>query len=319
MFKLATGVVAAALLAAPAAMAAEREVAIDGGRAPLHGSLLAPEGVTPSGAAVLIISGSGPTDRNSDSAFAGVKPGTLRLLAEGLAAQGITSLRFDKRGVGGSAAAMPAGEQSLRFTTYVDDAVAWARFLKSQPGVRCIVIAGHSEGSLIGMMAAQQVPVCGYVSLAGAGRPADVTLHEQLSAQLPPATMAKVDQVLAELKAGREVPGVPATDPLFRPAIQPYLISWLAIDPAVELRKVKAPVLILQGERDFQVSVAEAQALAAARPDARLVLLPQANHVLKVAPADRAGNAATYADPSLPLDPAVTSEIAAFTKAAAAR
>lgn len=312
---------AALLLSATAVQAAaphEAEVTINGGRAALHGSLVTPDGGMMLGAAVLIISGSGPTDRNSDSSMAAVKPGSLRLLAEGLASQGVASLRFDKRGV---AASLPAAtsERELRFATYVDDAVAWARLLMEQPGVKCVVVAGHSEGSLIGMLVARQVPVCGFVSIAGAGRPAAVILREQLAATLPAPTLAAVDSVLAELRAGREVPAVPATDALFRPSVQPYLISWLPLDPAAELRGVKAPVLILQGDRDLQVSMVDAQALAAARPDAKLMVLSGVNHVLKDAPADRAGNIATYADPALPIDPRVVSEIAAFTKAAAPR
>jgi hypothetical protein len=309
---------ASALLAASAAQAADREVTIDGGKAPLHGSLTHPDGGLKSSAAVLIISGSGPTDRNSDSTVPGVKPATLRLLAEGLAQQGVASLRFDKRGIAASAAA-GGSEKDLRFNTFVDDAVAWGRFLATQPGVRCIVIAGHSEGSLIGMLAAQQIPVCGFISIAGAGRPIAVVLREQLAAQLPAETLKQVDAVLAELSGGREVPAVPATDPLFRPSVQPYLISWLPLDPAQEIKKVKAPVLILQGERDIQVSMDDAKALAAARPNDRFLVLPGVNHVLKDAPADRAGNIATYADPALPLDPHVTEAIVSFTKAAAPR
>lgn len=309
---------AAAVLAAGSAQAGDREVVIGAAPTALHGSLTLPEGGLKSSAAVLLISGSGPTDRNSDSIVPGVKPASLRLLAEGLAVQGIASLRFDKRGVAASRGAS-GPEREVRFSTFVEDAVAWGRLLASQPGVKCVVIAGHSEGSLIGMLAAQRIPVCGYVSIAGAGRPIDVVMREQLAVQLPPETLKQVDAIFAELKAGREVPGVPATDPLFRPSIQPYLISWLPLDPAAEIRKVKAPVLILQGERDIQVAVVDAQALAAARPDGRFALLSGVSHVLKAAPADRAGNIATYADPSLPLDPRVVDEIAAFTKAAPPR
>ena len=304
---------AATALLCGQARGAERDVAIDGGKALLHGSLLTPHGGATSSTAVLFISGSGPTDRNGDSAIAGVKPANLRLLAEALDAQGITSLRFDKRGIGASRDASPP-ENELRFQTFAQDAAAWARFLKAQPGVKCVVIAGHSEGSLLGMLAAQQTPVCGFVSIAGAGRPIAVVMREQLASQLPRATLAQVDVVFDELKAGREVPGVPETDPLFRPSIQPYLISWIPIDPAAELRKVKAQVLIVQGDRDIQVDLADARALAAARPDARLAILPGVNHILKAAPADRAGNIATYADPKLPIDPQVTAEIFAFLK-----
>lgn len=297
------------------ACAAEREVSIDGGRAPLYGALLTPDGARP-GPAVLIIAGSGPTDRDGNSITPGVRPANLKLIAEGLAARGFATLRFDKRGIGKSAAAAGA-EADLRFTHYVDDAAAWAKLLRDQPGVTCVVILGHSEGALIAALAAQKIPTCGVASISGIGRPLDVVLMEQLTAQnLPANVIAQVSGVIAELKAGRTVAGIPATDALFRPSVQPYLISQFGIDPPAVLAAVKAPVLILQGDNDIQVSVTDARRLAAARPDAKLVILPGVNHVLKAAPADRAGNVATYADPTLPLAPGVIEAIGDFVSRA---
>ena len=307
---------AVVILAAAASLAAtpDRDVSIDGGKAPLHGSLLAPPGAH--GAAVLIIAGSGPTDRDGNSTVPGVKPGAYKLIAEGLAAQGIASLRFDKRAIAASAAAAPP-ESEIRLSTYVDDAVAWSRFLARQPGVACVVLLGHSEGALIAALAAQKTPVCGVIEVSGAGRPLATVIAEQLNAALPDAMKPDAFKVLAELKAGRTVADPPpALHALFRPSVQPYLISELHVDPAAELAKVKAPVLILQGETDMQVKVADAEALKAARPDAALVLLPGVNHILKAAPLDRAANLATYADPSLPLGPGVLAPIVAFVKAA---
>ena len=295
------------------ACGAERDVAIDGGKAALHGTLTLPDAAPRVGAAVLMISGSGPTDRDGNSSVPGVKPASQKLLAQALAAQGIASLRFDKRGIAASAAAAPA-ESQMRFGIYVDDAVAWAQRLAEEPGVACVVIAGHSEGALLAAMAARRTPVCGVIELAGAGRTADVVIAEQV-ASAPEPLKGRVLSALAELKAGRPVadPPIPA---LFRPSIQPYMMSWLPLDPAEELGHVTAPVLILQGDRDIQVSVADAKALKAGQPRARLVVLNGVSHILKPAPADRAANAATYADPALPLDARVIEEIAAFTKAA---
>jgi alpha-beta hydrolase superfamily lysophospholipase len=298
-----------------AALAAtDQEVTIDGGRAVLHGSLLSPPGAH--GAAVLIIAGSGPTDRDGNSPVPSVKPNMYKLLAEGLAGEGIASLRFDKRGIAASAGAAPP-ESELRLSTYVDDAVAWTDFLRRQPGVTCVVLLGHSEGALIAPLVAQKTPVCGVISVSGMGRTMDVVLADQLNAALPDAMKPDAFKVLAELKAGRTVADPPsALAALFRPSVQPYLISELNIDPVAELAKVKAPVLILQGETDIQVSVADAEALKATRPDAKLVLLAGVNHVLKLAPLDRAANIATYADPTLPLAPGVLAPIVTFVKAA---
>lgn len=298
-------------MSALSAQAAEREVAIDGGRAPLSATLLAPDNAKP-GPAVLLIAGSGPTDRDGNSSVASVRPASLKLLAQGLAAHGVASLRFDKRGVGASAAAMTA-ERDLRFTTYVDDAVAWARFLKAQPGVTCVILAGHSEGALIAPLAALQVRTCGVISIDGEGRPLGVVIRGQLAAAgLSAAQLAQADQILAELEHGREVPGRPATDPLFRPSVQPYLISQLTIDPVATLKAAPAPVLIVQGETDIQVPVSDARLLAAGRPDATVAIIPGMNHVLKLAPIDRAANIAAYADPDRPLAPGLMEAIDAF-------
>ncbi len=293
----------------------EREVSVDGGAAPLYGTLLTPSGARP-GPGVLLIAGSGPTDRDGNSTVPGVRPASLKLIARGLAAAGVSSLRYDKRGIGRSAPAM-GREADLRFPTYVDDAVLFARLLKAQPGVTCVVLLGHSEGALIAALAAQKAPTCGVIEVSGIGRPLGVVMREQFAAQgLPPAVTAQLDAGFTELEHGRQIAPVPGLDAVFRPSIQPYLISQLTIDPAKALAGVKAPAMIVQGDNDVQVTVGDARLLKAARPDARLEIVPGMNHVLKAAPTDRAGNVATYADPERPLAPGVMPAILAFVKAA---
>lgn len=306
--------VAAALFAMLPAFvhAAETDVVLDGERAVLHGTLLTPDvpalKLKP---AVLLIAGSGPTDRNGDSAAPNVKPASLRLIAEALQKAGYASLRYDKRGIAASRAGMTA-EKDLTFDLLIDDAVAWAQRLAREPGVSCVVLVGHSEGAELAAFAAQKTKVCGVISISGAGRKPQAVILDQLKAAgLPEAVMANVRAVISELEAGRTVPGVPPTDPLFRPSVQPYLISWFAKDPAAGLGAVQAPVLILQGTTDLQVSTDDARLLAAAQPKAKLLLLQGVNHVLKTAPQDRAANIAAYAD-ARPLDPQVTPAILDF-------
>lgn len=300
-------------LGIPAAAAGEREVTIDGGA--LHGTLTLPDANGPV-AAVLLIAGSGPTDRDGNSTVPGIRPANLKLIAEGLATQGIASLRFDKRGIGTSAAAM-SGEQNLRFSTYVDDAVAWAEFLKSQPQVRCVVILGHSEGALIAALAAARTKVCGMISISGAGLPAGEALKQQFrSRHTPEAAMQTVESIIDRLEKGETVTDAPPQlAALFRPSVQPYLISYFAVDPAKAIAALTVPVLLMQGTTDVQVSVADVQRLAKANPAAKLVILDGVNHVLKTAPADFKANLATYADPALPLAPGVLPAIVDFIKA----
>jgi hypothetical protein len=319
MFSLAAApvaVMAAVMAAAPLAGPVSTEIALPARPAPLHGTLLAPDSPT---AVAVILPGSGPTDRDGNSPL-GVAAGTYRLLAEGLAQQGIATVRIDKRGIAASAAAGPA-EADLRFDAYVADARAWAAEAASRAGKPCAWLIGHSEGALVALKAVQGGPktdadkVCGLILLSGAGRPAGVVIREQLQAGLPEPLKTQAFAVLTELEAGRTVADTPpALAALFRPSVQPYLISWLPLDPAALIAAYDGPVFIGQGTTDLQVGVADAQALAAADPRATLKLWDGVNHVLKTAPADRAANLATYADPALPLAPGVAEDVGAFIR-----
>ena len=288
----------------------ETPVALPVQPAPILGTMRTPESETR--AAAVIIAGSGPTDRDGNSPQFGVNGGTYRLLAEGLAAHGVATVRYDKRGIGASFAA-GLSESEARFTAFVDDARAWAAETARLTGRPCVWLIGHSEGSLIALAAAQDNDlVCGVVSLSGAGRSAPVVLREQLRAGVPEPLLGQALHAIDELAAGRTTDNVPGLESLFRPSVQPYLISWFALDPQVLANLYDGPLFIGQGSTDVQTRVADAEALKAAQPDATLVIWDGANHLLKLAPVDRAANLATYGDPSLPLAPAVVDDIAGF-------
>ncbi|WP_313002828.1 alpha/beta hydrolase [Brevundimonas sp.] len=298
---------AAALLLSPVSTPVE----LAASPAPLHGTLLAPEG-QPRAAAV-ILPGSGPTDRDGNSAQFAIRAASYRLLAEGLAARDIATIRIDKRGIGESAAAGPA-EADLRFDAYVDDARAWAVEAAAKTGRPCAWLIGHSEGALVALAAAadDDGKICGLVLLSGAGRPAGVVLREQMTA-LPEPLKTRASEVVSELEAGRTVADPPVElAALFRPSVQPYLISWLALDPTRLAASYDGPVFIGQGTTDLQVTLTDAEALKAAQPRAQLVVWEGVNHVLKTAPSERAANVATYLDPALPLAPGVVEAVADF-------
>ncbi|KQW80878.1 alpha/beta hydrolase [Brevundimonas sp. Root1279] len=299
-----------AALSVPVAGPTSTPVALPSDPSPIHGTLLAPEGQAR--AVAVILPGSGPTDRDGNSPL-GVSASTYRLLAEGLAEQGIATVRIDKRGIAASAAA-GLSETDLRFDHYVADARAWAEEAAARTGKPCAWLIGHSEGALIALAATKEDDdkICGLVLLSGAGRRARVVLEEQL-APIPEPLKTQAYAALAELETGRTVADTPpALQALFRPSVQPYLISWFAYDPAVLIAAYDGPILIGQGTTDLQITVEDARALASARPDATLVLWEGVNHVLKLAPADRAGNAATYRDPSLPLAGGIVDDVAEF-------
>lgn len=257
----------------------------------------------------LIIAGSGPTDRNGNNPAA--KNAAYQLLADTLAKAGIATLRYDKRGIAASAAAMKS-ESSLRFNDYVQDAAEWVKLLKADKRFSKVYVIGHSEGSLIGMLASKTAD--GFISVAGAGFPAQDILKKQL-ATLPEEMKTKSYDLLDSLSAGHTVSSAPLVlYSLFRPSVQPYLISWFGYDPRQLIQSLKAPVLIIQGTNDVQVSVEDAQALKTAKPEARLVLIENMNHILRMVDGDRNANLKTYNDASLPLAPQLTESIIGFIK-----
>jgi pimeloyl-ACP methyl ester carboxylesterase len=266
---------------------------------------------------VLLISGSGPTDRDGNSALLPGKVDTLKELAVALAQRGIASVRYDKRGIAASAAALTS-EKDVRFDTYVGDAEAWIAMLHADPRFSKIIVAGHSEGSLIGMIASQRGNVAAFVSLEGAGRPAYTVLREQLKPGLSPALLAQMDAITAQLRAGSLYTGSvpPELQALFRPSIQPYLVSWFKYDPAVELGKLTVPATIVQGTADVQVSMADAQALKRGDPGATFVVVQGMNHVLKIAPdiSSRSAILAGYVDPKLQVAAQVIDAVASAAK-----
>ena len=275
----------------------ERAVLLKTGTGDLEGTMMVP---VPNhlNTVALLIAGSGPTDRDGNNS--GLNNNSLKMLAQELSKNGIASLRYDKRGIAGSRSAGPK-EADLRFDYYVDDAKKWVLFLKNKLKFNKILVIGHSEGSLIGMIASQDKNVNKYVSIAGVGQPADKIIREQLKNQ-PPSVTIEVNAILDNFVKGKTVENTPPElASLFRSSVQPYMISWIKYDPRKEIAKLKIPVLIIQGTTDIQVSIADANRLAKALPKAKLAIIEGMNHIMKPAPSDRNLNIATYSQPDLPL------------------
>ena len=303
----------AALMAFMAA--ASIQVTAPGPQGPLAGTLLDAGRGTP---VVLIIPGSGPTDRDGNNPL-GVTAAPYRLLAEALATKGVSSVRIDKRGMFGSKAAV-ADANKVTIADYAADTRNWMKAIRARTGVKCVWVLGHSEGALVALASAQQADgMCGVILVSGAGRRMSDIIREQLRAN--PANATLLDpamKALDSLERGAHVDVTdmhPALQRLFAPQVQDFLIDMFRQDPAKLAASVKVPLMIVQGEHDAQVSAADAKALAAAQPKARLVLVPQMNHVLKdVASDDRVANVATYSDSSLPVDGTAVEAIATFVK-----
>lgn len=306
----------AALTLAPA-QAASREVTLEVPGARLAATLQTPDGpqhVRPP--VVLIIAGSGPTDRNGDNPASGPS-GTYRKLAANLAARGIASLRYDKRGIGASTLT-DSREEAQSFDDFVADARAWLTWLSQQPDLGPVGVMGHSEGGLIALAALQQAtPARALVLLAAPGEGIGATIRRQLAQNPanPPEIVQEANAILDALGRGETVANVsPVLTPLFRPSVQPYLRSSLKYDPQRLIAAVHVPTLIVQGDRDLQVRVEDARQLAAAQPTARTHLAHGVNHVLVPAPLDPAGNFATYANADLPIERGLLTAVVDFLK-----
>ena len=306
---------AAAALLAIAATPAGVEVTVAGPQGALAGTLLDPGKDAP---AILMIPGSGPTDRDGNNPL-GVKGGVYRQLAEALAAKKVATLRIDKRGMFGSKAAI-ADANAVTIAAYAADAHAWVDMLRAKTGRSCVWLLGHSEGSLVALKAAQDPKgICGVILVSGAGRPYGEVIRAQLRANPANAPLlAPGEAAIDQLEAGKRVDGatLPASlQPLFRDNVQGFLIEAFSYDPAKLAGAIKLPVLILQGDKDLQVAVTDAELLKRGQPAATLKVLPGVNHVLKPVPGDdRATNIATYGNADLAISPTAPDTIAAFVR-----
>lgn len=298
---------------APTARApiAPMEIEAPGPQGPLRGTLLVPAGAR---AVVVIVPGSGPTDRDGNSP-AGLHTDAYRQLAEALAARGIASVRIDKRGMFGSASAIPDAND-VTLAAYAQDVHAWARLVRERLGLKCAWVLGHSEGGAVALVASRDgADLCGLLLVATPGRPMGEVLRAQLDAN--PANAPILGDAHAAIDAlgrGQRVDVSrmhPALQGLFNPAVQGFMIDSFALRPDRELQAWHGPALIVQGMSDLQVAELDARTLAAGAPAAKLVLVPGVNHVLKHV-GDVQDNLASYADPARPVAPEVVAAIADF-------
>ena len=276
----------------------------------LNGSLYSPFKQNKKTNLVILIAGSGPTDRDGNQK--GAANNSLKYLSEELAKNDIAVFSYDKRII----AQMKTGtvnEALLTFDDFITDATSVLLFFKNQKKYNKIIIAGHSEGSLIGMVAANG-KADAFISLAGAGRTIDAVLVEQIAKQAP-FLKEEVQNNLDILKSGKtfELKN-PMLASIFRESVQPYMISWIKYNPQIEIAKLQIPILLTNGTKDLQVTIPEAELLKKAKPDATLVLIENMNHIFKEINGDDAENMKSYSNPAIPIASKLTSIITTFVK-----
>jgi pimeloyl-ACP methyl ester carboxylesterase len=296
---------------APAA-AVESPYTIISAGFPLAGTLTLPRGAHGPVPVAVIIAGSGPTDRDGNSRL-GLRTNTYAQLAWGLAARGIATVRYDKRGIAASRGNLTVADfAQATLDQYAGDVKTIADTLRTDRRFSRVVLLGHSEGASLAVRAVNLgAAPAGVASIAGIGRPFLAVLRGQLERQLDSATLAQYDTMMTAYLAGRD-PAAPAyLASLFAPVNRAFMRSLVAFDAPAELARLRCAVLIVQGDMDIQVSVADADLLHRAKADAREVVLAGDNHVFKrVAAANAAAQQAAYGDPTEPIDPAFVTTIA---------
>ncbi|WP_046469113.1 alpha/beta hydrolase [Allosalinactinospora lopnorensis] len=280
----------------------EREVSFEGGPAPLHGTFTAPEGADGPVPGALIISGSGPTDRDGNSPM---RPdaGTNRNFAEVLSEAGVASLRYDKVGSGETVTGQADADGGIGYELFEEGMVAAYAELAAQPEVdpSRLLVLGHSEGALFALRApvvVEEHPPAALVLAAPPGERYLDTIDRQLTEQARRAESAgrlgeeEVAEVLSDsryaisrIRAGEPLPGhlAPELDGLFEPYLTPFLRRIDAMDPMELARDLPGgtETLVLWGTADAHIAESDVDRLMTGLDNATRVDIDQADHVFR--------------------------------------
>jgi uncharacterized protein len=262
----------------------------------------------------LLIAGSGSTDHDGNGPQ--VKPATLKKLSDALVARGIATLRYDKRGAGGWKQEFGKPED-FRFKDYVDDATALVTHLRASAKFSKVIVIGHSEGGLVGILAARRIPVDKLVLLATSARKQGDLLKAQLEKKLPPDRFAPIAKAIDSIVGG-DIVDPPPPGLAIPPSLQSGIASAFREDPIPPLQKIEEPILIVAGGKDSQLARVDFLALTTAAFAAKTLWIPEMNHVL-VDVADEADDLAAYNQLERPLDAEMVAVIADFIMAKSAR
>ena len=256
----------------------------------------------------IIIPGSGPTDRNGNNPM--MKNNSLKFLAEELATNNIATYRFDKSVIHYTKEQKQQID-SLKFQIFIDEAIAIINYFKLKKEYSKIIVIGHSQGSLVGMIAGKNLADA-FISIAGTARTIDEVLVEQIEKQAP-YLKEETLRIVTELKKGKTVNDFnPLLTSLFNKSIQPFLISWMKFNPSEEIKKLKIPILLINGSKDIQVPTNDAVLLQKANPISQLNIIENMNHVFKEINGDSMENMASYSNPKMPIMTELSTIITTF-------
>lgn len=240
---------------------------------------------------IIWVHGSGGVDRNGNQSK------YIQQFREAINKHNIAFFSYDKRTANPKNASI-LKKNGVVFSDFIDDVKKAVNYFKDDERFSEIILVGHSQGSLVAMLALDNVDK--YISIAGAGETIDKILIRQITRQNP-IYGAITEKYLNELK---ETGTIKEVDPnlmsLFAKQNQPFLISWIQLNPLKIIKKVTVPTLIINGDKDFQVLAKDAKNLKEAKPEAQLVIIKNMNHVLKHIEKDK-NNLNSYLSPDFPI------------------
>lgn len=235
----------------------------------VEGTLVSPTSVNPSPLAI-ILNDAGAIDRNGNERTQ--TNDATKKLAQSLAQKGIATFRYDKRIF--KAEKLKLRERDFRFDSFVEDAVASINYFKKKNKFSSIYIIGRGQGSLVGMLAAQEL-ADGFISIGGVAKSIDQVIIDQIKSQAPGLSEDAV-RAFAELKErGKVYHYNPALESMLRKDLQPFMASWMVYSPEEEIKKLDIPVLLLHGGKDLQASLNNFEQLKKAKPTATNQLLEE--------------------------------------------
>ena len=274
----------------------------------IDGTLLSPNNVKKPNLAI-IIAGSGPTDRDGNQNF--LKNNSLKKLAVNLTNNNIATYRYDKRIV--KQLKSNNLDKNIIFDHFVTDAKSVIDYFKNTKNFNKIYVIGHSQGSLVGMLAAKD-RADGFISLAGAGQSIDQVIIEQVNKTAPNFT-EDTKRIFKTLKEGKTTTDYPmALSSIFNIEIQKFMINWMKYNPTEVLSTLNIPILVINGTKDLQVSETEAKLLKEANKDATLKIIENMNHVLVTIEGDDLENSKSYAETQRPIAEGLIDTITNFIK-----
>ena len=226
---------------------------------------------------IIWVHGSGNVDRNGNQ-LPMIKANYIKQLRDSINKEGISFYSYDKRTANKNNVVFMM-KNGVDFKDFADDVQKVVTHFKNEKRFTSITLIGHSQGSLVAMLASKDIDK--YISVAGPSKSADKAIIKQIQEKAP-----FLDSITkAHFKELKETGEIKVVNPMllsiFAKPNQSFLNSWMQYNPSEEIKKLTIPVLIIQGDKDIQVQVSDAEALHEANQNSELLVIKNMNHVLK--------------------------------------